>query len=305
VLFPDAVSEWNQRSQGRTSAIAVYLTTAEIETASERSNGRKDTLGSSNGFLVFGEGPLEKSMKLTFLGSGDAFGSGGRFNTCMMVETATTRFIIDFGASSLIAMKRAGITPNSIQTILVSHLHGDHFGGLPFFILDAQFFSKRTVPLTVGGPPGLRERLTAAMEVFFPGSSQTPQKFELRIVELEPGKSHDLPGLMVTPYLVNHACGAPPFALRIEADGRTVSYSGDTEWTDALIDAGRGADLFICEAYFFDRQVKFHLDLASLERHLHEIQPKRLVLTHMGADMLAHLDAGAHEPADDGKTFEV
>jgi ribonuclease BN (tRNA processing enzyme) len=244
-------------------------------------------------------------MKLTFLGSGDAFGSGGRFNTCILVETAATRFIIDCGASSLIAMKRAGVAPNGIETILVSHLHGDHFGGLPFFILDAQFFSKRTVPLTVVGPPGMRERLTSAMEVFFPGSSKTPQKFDLRVVELEPGRRHELSGLTVTPYVVNHACGAPPFALRIEADCRVVSYSGDTEWTGALIDAGRGADLFICEAYFFDRQVKFHLDLASLERHLSEIRPKRLVLTHMGPDMLAHLDAVAHETADDGKTFEV
>jgi len=98
-------------------------------------------------------------MKLTFLGSGDAFGSGGRFNTCMLVETATTRFLIDCGASSLIAMKRTGITPNSIETILVSHLHGDHFGGLPFFILDPQFFSKRTVPLTDAGPPSQRRSL--------------------------------------------------------------------------------------------------------------------------------------------------
>src|SRR5262245_11922190 len=100
-------------------------------------------------------------MRLTFLGSGDAFVSGGRFNTWMLVEPTVTRFLIACGASSLIAMKRLGVAPNDIDTILVSHLHGDHFGGLPFLILDAQFFSKRSTPLTVAGPPGLRERLAS------------------------------------------------------------------------------------------------------------------------------------------------
>ncbi|HKA91971.1 MAG TPA: MBL fold metallo-hydrolase [Haliangiales bacterium] len=244
-------------------------------------------------------------MRIVFLGSGDAFGSGGRFQTCMLVETTATRFLIDCGASSLIAMKRLGISPNGIETIIISHLHGDHFGGLPFLILDAQFFSKRSDPLTVAGPPGLRDRLTAATEVLFPGSSKTAHAFELRAIELEPGRPTELPGLLVTPHVVDHACGAPPFALRIEAEGRVLAYSGDTQWTDALVEAARSADLFICEAYSFDQKIKFHLDLVSLERRLDEIRPKRLILTHMGPGMLARLAEIRHETAEDGKTIEL
>lgn len=82
-------------------------------------------------------------MHLTFLGTADAFGSGGRFNTCFLLDTGDERALIDCGASSMIALKRAGIDPNDIGTILVTHLHADHFGGLPFFILDAQFNAKR------------------------------------------------------------------------------------------------------------------------------------------------------------------
>ena len=100
-------------------------------------------------------------MRLQFLGSGDAFGSGGRFNMCMLIESGSTRFLLDCGASSLIAMKRFGVTPNSIETILITHFHADHFGGLPFFILDAQF-SKRRAPLTIAGPPGLGHRLSGS-----------------------------------------------------------------------------------------------------------------------------------------------
>lgn len=244
-------------------------------------------------------------MRLRFLGSGDAFGSGGRFNTCMHVVTAGTTFLIDCGASSMIAMKRYGVVPNDIDTILVTHLHADHFGGLPFFVLDAQFFSKRQRPLTVAGPPGLRKRLREAQDLFFPGSSKTTQKFDLQVHELEPGKTAPLTGLEVTPYQVNHDGDAPFFALRITADGRTIAYSGDTEWTDALLSAARDTDLFICEAYFYDKQVPLHLDLKTLERHLPDIGTRRLILTHMSDDMLGRLNQVEHETASDGMLVEL
>ncbi|MBZ0148102.1 MAG: MBL fold metallo-hydrolase, partial [Pseudorhodoplanes sp.] len=83
-------------------------------------------------------------MRLQFIGSGDAFGSGGRFNTCFHLTGARTNALIDCGASSLIALKRAGIDRNAIETILVTHFHADHFGGVPFFVLDAQLVAKRS-----------------------------------------------------------------------------------------------------------------------------------------------------------------
>jgi ribonuclease BN (tRNA processing enzyme) len=83
-------------------------------------------------------------MRLRVLGCGDAFGSGGRFHTCFHVSASV---LLDCGASSLIAVRRFGVDPNSVQTVLISHLHGDHFGGLLFLLLDAQFVSKRKIPL--------------------------------------------------------------------------------------------------------------------------------------------------------------
>ena len=244
-------------------------------------------------------------MRLRFLGSGDAFGSGGRFNTCMFVEAAETRILIDCGASSLIAMKQQGVRPNDIDTILITHLHADHFGGLPFFILDAQFFSKRQTPLTIAGPPGIGDRLSQAQDLFFPGSAGTSQKFDLQIRELKSGAATALAGLTVTPYEVHHDGDAPFFALRVEADGRTIAYSGDTEWSDSLIDAARDTDLFVCEAYFYDKPVRLHLDLKTLERHLPEINTRRLILTHMSDDMLGRLDRVEHETASDGMLVDI
>jgi ribonuclease BN (tRNA processing enzyme) len=244
-------------------------------------------------------------MKVQFLGSGDAFGSGGRLNTCFLVEGASGAFLIDCGASSLIAMRKFGVDPNRIQTVFVSHLHGDHFGGLPFLLLDAQFYSRRTAPLTLVGPPGFRDRLMLAMEVFFPGSSKTERKFVTGIREIAARKTVTVNGVAVTPYPVEHACGAPPFALRIECEGRVIAYTGDTEWTDNLTTVGRDADLLIAEALFFERKIKFHLDYTTLRANLGRIGAKRVILTHMGPDMLAHLSRVPEEVAEDGKVVEI
>jgi ribonuclease BN (tRNA processing enzyme) len=244
-------------------------------------------------------------MRVQFLGCGDAFGSGGRFNTCFHVSTAESVFLIDCGASSMIALRKFGVDPNAIASIFISHLHGDHFGGLPFLLLDAQLVSRRSAPLTIAGPPGLAERLGITMEALFPGSAAIERRFPLELIELAPGERRTVGGVTVTPHLVRHACGAPPFALRLESAGKVVAYSGDTEWTEALIPAAQNADLFIAEAYFHDKKIRHHLDWQSLAPHLPAIRPKRLILTHFSPDMLARIGDLPVEAAEDGKVVEV
>ena len=243
-------------------------------------------------------------MEILFVGSGDAFGSGGRFNTCFLVTGSQCRFLIDCGATSLVALKQHGIDPNSIDGAVISHLHGDHFGGLPFFLLDAQLISRRTAPLTFAGPPGFRERLMIVMEAMFTGSTKVERKFTLEIRELELHERAELNGLAVTPYLMKHFSGAPSYALRIETEGKVLAYSGDTERVDELIPAGRGADLFICEAYFFDKVMKYHIDYTTLARHLPKIGAKRTIVTHMSAELLGRQHEIALEAAHDGLVVE-
>jgi ribonuclease BN (tRNA processing enzyme) len=247
-------------------------------------------------------------MRLTVIGSGDAFGSGGRFNTCFMLDAGGRRLLIDCGASSPVALKARQVDPNSIDGVLLSHLHGDHFGGLPFVLLDAQFLSRRERPLAIAGPPGTRERLDAAMEVFFPRSSQSFWRFPLEIGEIVPGVPDEFLGLAVVTAEVIHQSGAPSTALRL-TDGRTtLAYSGDTEWTDALIPIADGADLFIIECYEYARDVSGHMSFAKLKEKRANLRSRRIMLTHMNPSMLARQDEARADGfliAEDGLAIEL
>jgi ribonuclease BN (tRNA processing enzyme) len=244
-------------------------------------------------------------MQLRFVGCGDALGSGGRFNTCFHVTGNSVNFLIDCGASSLPALKRLGIARDDIDLILITHFHGDHFGGLPFLLLDAQF-TRRTRPLVIAGPHGIEAKLANLMEALFEHSSKTQQRFDISVVALEPEQGRTFGEVKVTPYPVVHGeSGGPFLAYRIEAEGRVISYSADTEWTDTLIPAARGADLFIAEAYYYDKIVRNHLSLKTLEANLPDINAKKLVLTHMSDDMLGRLGELPYTAAYDGMIVEL
>ena len=244
------------------------------------------------------------SATLTFLGSGDAFGTDGRFQTCLALRGGAATILVDCGASSLIAMKRFGVAPNDVAAVMLSHLHGDHFGGVPFLVLDGQF-ARRTSPLVVAGPPGMQERIERAMEVLFPGSTRVERRFAVDYVELAERVPATVAGARVTAFAVEHPSGAPAFALRIEYGGRTVAYSGDTEWTEALVEAARDTDCFVCEAYTFDRKLRFHLDYATVRAEAARFGCRRVVLTHMGPTMLARRAEADFECASDGLTLSL
>lgn len=244
-------------------------------------------------------------VEVKFIGSGDAFGSGGRLQCCLLVKGGEPGFLIDCGASSMIGLNRAGEDPERIGLILASNLHGDHLGGVPYFIIDAQLNRKRKAELIIAGPPGLKERLPLIMDACFPGASTDRLRFLLRLVELAPGRELSIDGITVASFSVPSREGDPHLALRVACGGKVIAYSGDTEWDEVLVAAAGGADLFVAESYFFEKQVRFHMDYRTLIRRTRGMGIKRIVLTHMSEEMLASLDRVECEYAEDGKTLII
>jgi ribonuclease BN (tRNA processing enzyme) len=255
---------------------------------------------------VTAPGGPSATVTVTFAGSGDAFGSGGRYQSCIHLRGSggSVPVLLDCGATSLSALKRLRLDPGEIAAVFVSHLHGDHFGGLPFLILDGQF-ARRTAPLIVAGPPGIAGRLTEAMECLFPGSSATSRRFDVQTVELVPGRTSTVSGVTVSAWPGDHPSGAPALLLRLDMAGKTIAYTGDTAWTDALIDVAANADLLIAEAYYRDKNIPYHLRHADLDAHRDRLTARRIIVTHMSADVLDHQDEVSFERADDGLVIRV
>ena len=243
-------------------------------------------------------------VRLRFVGCGDAFAAGGRFNTCFHLAGGEEPLLIDCGASSLVALKRLGLETAPIGTVVLSHLHGDHFGGLPWLILDGQF-TGRTRPLVIGGPEATAARFRQAFEALYPGAPDAERDFETRVVEFADRTPCEVGSAVVTAFPVIHTPQTNPHALRVEYAGRTIGFSGDTEWTDALLEAAAGADLFVCECQEYDRRVPGHLDYQTLLEKRSQLGCRRLIINHLGESMLARAGELDIEAAEDGLEIEV
>ena len=102
-----------------------------------------------------------------------------------------------------------------------------------------------------------------------------------------------------------HVPEALPYEVRINTGSKAIAYSGDTEWTPALIELARDADLLLCECNFFESEVAGHMDYATLRAHDHELGYKRMILTHLGGEMLRNRHRIAHDCADEGMEISV
>lgn len=246
-------------------------------------------------------------VELQVLGCGDAMGSGGRLHSCFLLTTGGFRLLVDCGSTGLLAMKRFGVDPGSIGTVALTHLHGDHYTGLVYFLIEARHVSRRQAALEIAGPPGVEARLMSTMELMFPGSSGIGFPFPLTFTELHAGVGARLGEALVTPREVVHPSGAPSYGLRVELAGKVIAFSGDTEWTDSLLEVSRDADLFVCECLHSTPFPNFHIDYQTLTGKRPELSCKRLLLTHLGAQMIARAAAGEIELecAEDGMKVEV
>ncbi|MCB1520550.1 MAG: MBL fold metallo-hydrolase [Hyphomicrobiaceae bacterium] len=242
-------------------------------------------------------------MKVTVIGSGDAFGSGGRLQTCFHVATPDLEFLIDCGATAMIGFNGLGLDPNRVSIIFISHLHGDHYSGLVWWLLHARHVAQRTAPIEIVGPAGLEERYLIAAEALFPGATSPQDRFKVTFHELHAGEDFEISGITVKPFEVCHPSGAPSLALRLDIGSRRIGFSGDTEWVEELVDVADGADLYITECYGYETPTRYHMNWRVISENLDRLRAKRVLVTHMSRDMLDHAQSIADDRvvvSDDG-----
>jgi ribonuclease BN (tRNA processing enzyme) len=238
------------------------------------------------------------SVKVRFLGTGNAFADGGRSHACIHLEATGASLLLDCGGSSLPAIKKA-MDPATIQAIAISHLHGDHFGGVPYFLME-QYFTGRKAPLAIGGPRELQQRATRAGEALFKDFfGVITVDYGLSFVTLRESPV-TLGGAEVSALPVKHVAESDPHGLRVRIGGKLIAYSGDARWSEELVAVAKGADLFICESTNFSKSDPAHLSYRELIANRGQLDCGRIILTHLGRETQAHLADLELEPAEDG-----
>lgn len=248
---------------------------------------------------------MMQPVRVAFLGAGDAFSAGGRHQASYLVRADGASFLLDCGATALASLKRDGIDAAAIDTIFISHLHGDHFAGLPFLLLEYIYENPRQRPLKIAGPPGTEERVWSLFRAAYKETAAQPLPFGLEITEIQPEKSAQFGAIGVKSFRVPHQEKEISLGFRIDIASRTLLYSGDTGWTEQLVKHSEDTDLFICECTFFETRVPFHLDYPRIVENHTRFGTKHLILTHTGREVLARRDEVEIEMARDGLTVEI
>jgi ribonuclease BN (tRNA processing enzyme) len=244
-------------------------------------------------------------MRITVLGAGDAFCNGGRRQSSYLVETEGTAFLLDCGTTTLLALKALGIAAERVDFIAISHLHGDHFGGLPFLFLEYFYEQPRTRPLLIAGPPGTEERVWMLYRAMYRELAARPLCFPLHFRELTPDRAETLCGVELFPFRVPHQEKDISFGYLVKANGKAVLYSGDCGWNEELIRYSSNTDLFICECCYFHKQTSFHISYPQIAAQRARLGCKRLLLSHLGREVLERMHEVTIECASDDLVVEL
>ncbi|HEY6912981.1 MAG TPA: MBL fold metallo-hydrolase [Myxococcales bacterium] len=223
-------------------------------------------------------------MRVTALGSGDAFCAAGRGHTCWLIEDAQGACAVDFGATALLALRKLGFDPRRLDAVHFTHLHGDHTAGWPFLLVDAVYGTQRTGPLVASGPPGTRDRLHALWAACYASAAARPLPFSLEVRELRPGETAHLAGRELRAFPARHMT-PPDVALSLRIG--PLAFTGDTgEIAPGLCD---GAALLCAECTYLGAGTDRHLGWETLRAALPPVP--RVLLGHLGEEARAGIVA--------------
>jgi len=243
--------------------------------------------------------------EVIFVGTSDAFGAAGRRQSAILVRGREGTALLDCGPTTNTGLAALGIPRDEIDAIVVSHFHGDHFAGIPLLLLGARYEDRRQAPLIIAGPPGVEERVRELARAMSHPFDAGDSGFAIHFQELERGVENPVGPLTVRVFETHHNPEVKPHGLDIEVDGKRIVFSGDTGWFDALPERVRGADLFICECNFHDRDYDFHLNYQTLLASRKAFDVKRMLLTHLSEEMAPLRGRCEFETADDGMKIEL
>ncbi len=243
--------------------------------------------------------------EVVFVGTSDAFGAGGRRQSAVLVRGERGSALLDCGVTTNTGLAALGIERDELDVILISHFHGDHFGGIPLLLLAALYEDERKRPLHIAGPPETEARVRALARAMGHSIEDQDWSFPISFEEMTPERSHAVGPAQVTPFATQHQIEANPHGYRVSVGRETVAYSGDTGWFEGLPGHVAGSELFVCECTMHSSHLDFHLNFDQICEHREKFDCERLVLTHLGSEMADRRGLLPVETADDGLVVKL
>lgn len=233
------------------------------------------------GTMVIPKKPAQTCV--VFLGKGDAFASGGYKSASVFIEVDTNGILLDCGPHSLQALKKSGRKTNDVDIILISHYHGDHLGGIPYFLLEASILQQRKKLLTIIGPPDIGKRIMKLYSTLYEGLADSELPFPCKFQVLSPSMSPLIQNaISIQAFKMHHTPEAQGY--RLETKDFSIAYSGDTGWTDELYSLVEDTDLAIIECNFFDSEYDIHLNYHQIKKLTQKT--RRIALVHLGTELV-------------------
>lgn len=218
-------------------------------------------------------------MELTVIGSGTGVPSLRRGSPCLAVKAGGRLLVLDLGAGSLRALLRYGFNFSAIDVLALTHLHPDHVGDVAPFLFATRYSLgyTRTEPFRLLAAQGFARFHDLLKEAFAGWVEPPPGLMDLK--ELAPDRPDEVrdQDVVIKSAPTNHTPGS--LAYRVEAGGRSLVYSGDTDVSDSLVGLATKADLLVLEAAN-PFKVPGHLTPAEAGHLAAQAGAKRLLLTH-------------------------
>lgn len=157
-------------------------------------------------------------MKIKMIGTGSI--GAESFSSCTLIDD---NILVDLGNGNVKNMKRFGVIPSKIKVILISHLHGDHFADIPFFMFD-KFFNNSEEKTIIYCPVGTLNKVEEIYRIIFPGDFEKVYNgSNVEFKEFEKLENEEvMSGVFVDSYEVNHGNCKPAFGFTIRKEGRTL-----------------------------------------------------------------------------------
>ena len=237
-------------------------------------------------------------LEVTLLGTGTPRPSIDRFGTATLVKAGGHNFLFDVGRGATIRLQQAGLTPDQVEKVFLTHLHSDHISGLDDLWITGWVWQRKNL-LTVSGPTGTHQMVDNLRKAYAADISYREKNAKLKSelakinsAEIEEGIVFQQDGVTIRSFLVEHAPVKPALGYRVEFGDRAVVISGDTTYSENLIQNSQDVDLLVHEITatqpsllkrnkLLANIIAYHTTPEQMSQVLNKTSPRLAVLSHV------------------------